>query len=91
LACESSIEEGIFHKIKGKLNEIAGELRDSPKLEAACTHEKISGTIQHIIGQGEKSLGNSESDLSAIGLSLDSRQIRCSYSNHKRRNGYETV
>jgi uncharacterized protein YjbJ (UPF0337 family) len=35
--------EGKFHKIKGILREIAGQLSDDPKLEAEGTGEKIAG------------------------------------------------
>ena len=49
--------EGTLHQIKGKLKEIAGELSDNPKLEAAGTYEKISGIVQHKIGQVKKGLG----------------------------------
>jgi uncharacterized protein YjbJ (UPF0337 family) len=49
--------EGRFHQIRGKFKEIAGELTDNPKLEAAGTYEKISGIVQHRIGQVKKSLG----------------------------------
>jgi uncharacterized protein YjbJ (UPF0337 family) len=43
--------EGTFHKIKGQLKEIVGKLSDNPKLEASGTYEKISGIVQHKIGQ----------------------------------------
>ena len=49
--------EGTLHQIKGKLKEIAGELSDNPKLEAAGTYEKISGIVQHKIGQVKRGLG----------------------------------
>ena len=49
--------EGTFHRMKGKLKEIAGELSDNPKLEAAGTYEKISGIVQEKIGQIKKGLG----------------------------------
>jgi uncharacterized protein YjbJ (UPF0337 family) len=32
--------EGTFHKIKGKLKEVAGELSDDPELEAEGTYKK---------------------------------------------------
>ena len=49
--------EGTFHKIKGKVKEIAGELNDDPKLEAEGTGEKIDGEVQGKIGQIKKVLG----------------------------------
>ena len=49
--------EGKFHKIKGNLKEIAGELSDNPKLEAEGTDEKIAGIVQEKIGQIKKVLG----------------------------------
>jgi uncharacterized protein YjbJ (UPF0337 family) len=32
--------EGTFHKIKGKVKEVAGQLTDNPNLEAEGTDEK---------------------------------------------------
>jgi uncharacterized protein YjbJ (UPF0337 family) len=49
--------EGTFHKVKGKLKEIAGELSDNPKLEAEGTGEKIAGKVQEKIGQINKVFG----------------------------------
>ncbi len=49
--------EGKFHKVKGKVKEIAGELSDNPKLEAEGVVEKIAGTVQEKIGQVKKVLG----------------------------------
>ena len=49
--------EGTFHKIKGKVKEIAGELSDNPKLEAEGTIEKIAGKVQEKVGQVKKVLG----------------------------------
>jgi uncharacterized protein YjbJ (UPF0337 family) len=49
--------EGMFHKVKGKLKEIAGELSDNPKLEAEGTGEKIAGKVQEKIGQVKKVFG----------------------------------
>jgi uncharacterized protein YjbJ (UPF0337 family) len=49
--------EGTFHKIKGKIKEVAGELSDDPKLEAEGTGEKIAGKVQEKIGQVKKVLG----------------------------------
>ena len=36
--------EGTFHKVKGKVKEIAGELSDNPKLEAEGRDEKKAQT-----------------------------------------------
>jgi uncharacterized protein YjbJ (UPF0337 family) len=49
--------EGTFHKVKGKVKEIAGKLSDNPKLEAEGTGEKIAGKVQEKIGQVKKVLG----------------------------------
>jgi len=49
--------EGTFHKIKGKIKEVAGELSDNPNLEAEGTDEKIAGKVQKKIGQVKKVLG----------------------------------
>ena len=49
--------EGMFHKVKGKLKEVVGELSDNPKLEAEGTDEKIAGKVQEKIGQVKKVFG----------------------------------
>ena len=49
--------EGKFHKVKGKVKEIAGELSDDPNLQDEGTDEKIAGKIQEKIGQVKKVLG----------------------------------
>jgi len=49
--------EGRWHKVKGKVKEIAGELSDDPNLEAEGTNEKIAGKVQEKIGQVKKVLG----------------------------------
>ena len=49
--------EGKFHKGKGKLKEIAGELSDNPKLEDEGVDEKIAGKVQEKIGQVKKVFG----------------------------------
>jgi uncharacterized protein YjbJ (UPF0337 family) len=49
--------EGKFHKVKGRLKEIAGDLSDNPKLEAEGTGEKIAGKVQDKIGQINKVFG----------------------------------
>ena len=49
--------EGMFHKAKGKVKEVAGELSDNPELEAEGTAEKIAGKVQEKIGQVKEVLG----------------------------------
>lgn len=49
--------EGTFHKTKGKIKEITGELTNNVKLEVKGTDEKIAGKIQNKIGQIKKVLG----------------------------------
>ncbi|KUG24136.1 hypothetical protein ASZ90_006060 [hydrocarbon metagenome] len=49
--------EGMFHKVKGKVKEVAGEISDNPKLEAEGTVEKITGQVQEKIGQVKKVWG----------------------------------
>jgi uncharacterized protein YjbJ (UPF0337 family) len=49
--------EGKWHKVKGKVKEIAGDLSDDPNLEADGTNEKIAGKVQEKIGQVKKVLG----------------------------------
>jgi len=48
--------KGEFHKIKGKVKEIAGELTDNPELEAEGNAEKIAGKVQEKVGQIKKVL-----------------------------------
>jgi uncharacterized protein YjbJ (UPF0337 family) len=49
--------EGKWHKVKGKIKEVAGKLNDDPKLEAEGTNEKIAGNVQEKIGQVKKVVG----------------------------------
>jgi len=49
--------EGKWHKVKGKIKAIAGELSDDPKLEAGGTNEKMAGKIQEKIGPVKKVVG----------------------------------
>ena len=49
--------EGKFHKVKGKIKEIAGKLGMNFNLEAEGKDEKRAGKIQEKIGQVEKVLG----------------------------------
>jgi uncharacterized protein YjbJ (UPF0337 family) len=49
--------EGKFHKVKGKLKEMAGQITDNPKLEVKGKAEKIAGKVQEKIGQIKKVFG----------------------------------
>ena len=49
--------EGKFHKVKGKVKEVAGKLSDNPELEAEGADEKIAGKVQEKMGQVKKVLG----------------------------------
>lgn len=49
--------EGIFHRIRGKLKEIAGNISNNKKLEAEGTSEKLAGKVQEKIGHAKKVLG----------------------------------
>ncbi len=48
--------KGAFHKVKGKIKEVAGRLTDNPKLELEGINEKNAGEVQEEIGQIEKIL-----------------------------------
>ena len=49
--------EGTFHKVKGKIKEIAGDVGMNPDLEAEGKDENRAGKIQDKIGDIEKVLG----------------------------------
>ena len=49
--------KGKFHKMTGKLKEIAGKVSKNPKLEARGKYEKRAGKVQEKIGRVEKFLG----------------------------------
>jgi uncharacterized protein YjbJ (UPF0337 family) len=49
--------EGKWHKVKGKIKEIAGKLNDDPKLEAEGTNEKMAGKVQEKVGEIKKVFG----------------------------------
>lgn len=49
--------EGTFHKVKGKVKEIAGKLSDNSKLENEGTDEKTAGKMQEKVGKVKKVLG----------------------------------
>jgi uncharacterized protein YjbJ (UPF0337 family) len=50
--------EGTFHKVKGKVKEVAGKLSDNPELEAEGTGEKMAGKVQEKIGEVKKVWGS---------------------------------
>jgi uncharacterized protein YjbJ (UPF0337 family) len=50
--------EGKWHKVKGKIKEIAGKLNDDPKMETEGTNEKIAGKVQEKIGEIKKVVGS---------------------------------
>jgi uncharacterized protein YjbJ (UPF0337 family) len=50
--------EGKWHKVKGKIKEIAGKLNDDPKMETEGANEKIAGKVQEKIGQVKKVVGS---------------------------------
>ncbi|NTW37537.1 MAG: CsbD family protein [Syntrophobacteraceae bacterium] len=49
--------EGTYHKVKGKIKEVAGEIVDNDELEAEGRDEKIAGKVQEKIGEVKKVLG----------------------------------
>jgi uncharacterized protein YjbJ (UPF0337 family) len=49
--------EGKWHKVKGKIKEIAGKLSDDPEMENEGTNEKIAGKVQEKIGEIKKVVG----------------------------------
>jgi uncharacterized protein YjbJ (UPF0337 family) len=49
--------EGRFHKIKGRVKEMAGKITDDPQLEAEGKAENTAGKVQEKIGQIKKVLG----------------------------------
>ena len=49
--------EGAFHKTKGKIKEMAGEMTDNRKLEAEGKAEKIAGKVQEKVGKAKKFVG----------------------------------
>jgi len=49
--------EGTFHKVKGKIKEIAGDVGMNPDLEAEGKDENRAGKIQDETGDTEKVLG----------------------------------
>lgn len=49
--------DAMFHKVKGKVKEVAGKVSDNPKLEAEGTFEKITGRVQEKVGEVKKVWG----------------------------------
>jgi uncharacterized protein YjbJ (UPF0337 family) len=49
--------EGKWHKVKGKIKEIAGEVSMNPDLEAEGKEESRSGEVQEKIGEIKKVVG----------------------------------
>ncbi len=49
--------EGQFHRVKGKLKEIAGIIVGDAELEVAGKTERIAGKMQEKIGQIKKVFG----------------------------------
>ena len=49
--------EGTFHKVKGKIKEMAGKVSMNDDLEATGKEEKLAGKVQEKIGELEKVLG----------------------------------
>jgi len=50
--------KGSFHKAKGTVKEMAGEITDNPNLEANGKAEKVAVKVQEKIGQVKKVLGS---------------------------------
>ena len=49
--------EGTFHKVKGKIKEVAGKVTMNDDLEAEGKKEKLAGKVQEKIGELEKVAG----------------------------------
>jgi len=49
--------EGAYHKMKGKIKEVAGKISDNPELEAEGAGEKMVDKVQEKIGQVKNVLG----------------------------------
>ena len=49
--------EGKWHKVKGRIKEVAGKLKDDPELEDEGANEKIAGNVQEKVGQVKKVVG----------------------------------
>ena len=46
--------EGNIHELKGTVKENLGKLTNNPDLEAEGTAERVTGKVQHKIGQVER-------------------------------------
>ena len=49
--------EGKWHKVKGKIKEIAGKVSMNPDLEAEAKRESRTGKVQEKIGEIKKVVG----------------------------------
>ena len=49
--------EGKWHKVKGRIKEVTGKLKDDPELEDEGANEKIAGNVQEKVGQVKKVVG----------------------------------
>ena len=49
--------EGKWHKVKGKIKEMAGKVSMNPKLEGKGKDEKRAGEAQEKVGQVKKVVG----------------------------------
>jgi uncharacterized protein YjbJ (UPF0337 family) len=50
--------KGMFHQVKGKIKETAGDLTDNPKMEVEGASEKMAGKFQENVGKVKKAWGN---------------------------------
>jgi uncharacterized protein YjbJ (UPF0337 family) len=50
--------KGLFHQVKGKVKETAGDLTDNPKLEVEGAAEKMAGKVQENTGKVKKVWGS---------------------------------
>ena len=50
--------KGMFHQVKGKIKETAGDLTDDPKLEIEGASEKMAGQFQKNVGKTKKAWGS---------------------------------
>jgi uncharacterized protein YjbJ (UPF0337 family) len=46
--------DGKLHEVKGAVKQTLGKITDNPKLEAEGTTEKVTGQLQHKLGQVQK-------------------------------------
>ncbi|MFO7569416.1 MAG: CsbD family protein [Smithellaceae bacterium] len=50
--------KGMFHQVKGKIKETAGDLTDDQKLEVEGAAEKMGGKYQENVGKVKKAWGH---------------------------------